>query len=71
MNQYFCEIWNSDIGMSEIDGYSLIPLVCDLPPQFNRDIPAIALTAYADETNQRPILAAGFQVHLAKPIEPQ
>lgn len=61
----------SDIGMPQMDGYMFIRQVRALPPQFNRDIPAIALTAYAGETNRRQILAAGFQAHLAKPIEPQ
>ncbi|BAY36890.1 PAS/PAC sensor hybrid histidine kinase [Nostoc sp. NIES-2111] len=61
----------SDIGMPEMDGYTLIRQVRGLPPQFNRDIPAIALTAYAGDTNRRKILIAGFQSHLEKPIEPQ
>ncbi|BAY90590.1 MULTISPECIES: PAS domain-containing hybrid sensor histidine kinase/response regulator [unclassified Tolypothrix] len=61
----------SDIGMPEMDGYNFIRQIRALPPRFNRDIPAIALTAYAGEENQRKILAAGFQAHLAKPIEPQ
>ncbi len=60
----------SDIGMPEMDGYALIRQIRVLPPQFNRDIVAIALTAYAGEINQHQILAAGFQAHLAKPIEP-
>lgn len=61
----------SDIGMPEMDGYTFIRQVRVLLPQFNRDIPAIALTAYAGEMNRRPILAAGFQAHLEKPIDPQ
>jgi PAS domain S-box-containing protein len=61
----------SDIGMPEMDGYTFIRQVRGLPSQFNRDIPAIALTAYAGETNRHQILAAGFQVHLSKPIDPQ
>ncbi|MBU7583323.1 MAG: PAS domain S-box protein [Nostoc sp. TH1S01] len=61
----------SDIGMPEMDGYTFIRQVRNFMPQFNKDIPAIALTAYAGDTNQRQILAAGFQAHLAKPIEPQ
>jgi signal transduction histidine kinase/CheY-like chemotaxis protein len=61
----------SDIGMPEMDGYKFIRQVRGLPPQFNRDIPAIALTAYAGDTNRRKILIAGFQSHLEKPIEPQ
>jgi CheY-like chemotaxis protein len=35
-----------------------------------RQIPAIALTAYAGELDQQQALAAGFQQHLTKPIEP-
>ncbi|MBD2338195.1 PAS domain S-box protein [Calothrix sp. FACHB-156] len=61
----------SDIGMPEMDGYNFIRQIRALPPQFNRNIPAIALTAYAGEANKLKILAAGFQAHLAKPIEPQ
>ncbi|MFB2895223.1 ATP-binding protein [Aerosakkonemataceae cyanobacterium BLCC-F50] len=61
----------SDIGMPEMNGYVLIRQVRTLPPESNRDIPAIALTAYAGETNQNQALTSGFQVHLAKPIEPQ
>jgi CheY-like chemotaxis protein len=33
-------------------------------------IPAIALTAYAQESDRRRALAAGFQAHLAKPVQP-
>ncbi|MBC1221346.1 PAS domain S-box protein [Nostoc sp. UCD121] len=61
----------SDIGMPEMDGYTFIRQVRALPPQFNRDIPAIALTAYAGDTNRQKILVAGFQAHLAKPLYPQ
>ncbi|XWK88472.1 MAG: response regulator [Phormidium sp.] len=61
----------SDIGMPEMNGYVLIRKVRTLPPESNRDIPAIALTAYTGETNQHQALTSGFQVHLAKPIDPQ
>ncbi|MDX2099325.1 MAG: ATP-binding protein, partial [Leptolyngbyaceae cyanobacterium bins.59] len=61
----------SDIGMPEMNGYTFIRQVRSFLPQINRSIPAIALTAYAGETNQRQILAAGFQTHLEKPIDPQ
>ena len=61
----------SDIGMPEMDGYTFIRQVRALPPQFNRDIPAIALTAYVGEMNRHKILVAGFQAHLAKPLYPQ
>jgi hypothetical protein len=39
-------------------------------PQQGGQTPAVALTAYAGEINQQQALAAGFQRHLAKPVEP-
>ncbi|MFM7424697.1 MAG: ATP-binding protein, partial [Elainella sp.] len=61
----------SDIGMPEMDGYMLIQQVRRLAPEHGGQIPAIALTAYAGDTNQQQVLAAGFQKHLSKPIEPE
>jgi CheY-like chemotaxis protein/anti-sigma regulatory factor (Ser/Thr protein kinase) len=61
----------SDIGMPEMDGYMLIEQIrTQLPPQY-RQLCAIALTAYAGEINERQVLAAGFQQHLTKPVEPK
>jgi CheY-like chemotaxis protein len=60
----------SDIGMPEMDGYMLIRQIRSLPPEQGGEIRAIALTAYAGETNQEKIIQAGFQKHLTKPIEP-
>ncbi|MDZ7956400.1 MAG: response regulator [Aulosira sp. DedQUE10] len=60
----------SDIGMPEVDGYTLLRQVRSLPPERGGKIPAIALTAYAGEINQQQALAAGFQRHLSKPIDP-
>lgn len=60
----------SDIGMPEMDGYDLIQQVRDRPAEKGGQIPAIALTAYAGEVNQQQALAAGFQLHLSKPVEP-
>jgi PAS domain S-box-containing protein len=59
----------SDIGMPEMDGYMLIEQIRKLPPQYS-EVLAIALTAYAGEANERQVLKAGFQKHLAKPIDP-
>jgi CheY-like chemotaxis protein len=58
----------SDIGMPDMDGYMLIQQIQQRFP--DRAIAVIALTAYAGETNQVQALAAGFQQHLAKPVEP-
>ncbi|HEY9656362.1 MAG TPA: response regulator, partial [Crinalium sp.] len=60
----------SDIGMPEMDGYALMQQVRMLSEQ-SRDIVAIALTAYAGEFNQEKALAAGFQQHVSKPVEPE
>jgi signal transduction histidine kinase/DNA-binding response OmpR family regulator len=60
----------SDIGMPHEDGYSLIKKLRRLKTKRARQIPAIALTAYATEEDRSQVLSAGFQIHVAKPIEP-
>lgn len=60
----------SDIGMPAMDGYMLIRSIRTLPPEQGGQTIAIALTAYAGEMNQQQALAAGFQRHLSKPIDP-
>ncbi|WP_341528176.1 ATP-binding protein [Nostoc sp. UHCC 0302] len=64
------DILLSDIGMPQTDGYMLMRQVRALQTQ-GKDIPAIALTAYAGEINQQQALEAGFQKHLSKPVEPE
>ena len=59
----------SDIGLPEIDGYDLIQQV-RREPSPGRDIPAIALTAYARSEDRTRALRAGYQAHIAKPVEP-
>jgi CheY-like chemotaxis protein len=54
----------SDIGMPDMDGYMLIQQVRTLAPEQGGQILAIALTAYAGETNQQQVIAAGFQKHI-------
>jgi PAS domain S-box-containing protein len=61
----------ADVGMPLEDGYSLIRSVRALPAAGGGSIPAIALTALAGSEDRRRALDAGFQVHLAKPIEPR
>lgn len=60
----------SDIGMPEIDGYTLLRQVRCLSADRGGKIPAIALSAYAREEDYQRALAAGFQMHLSKPIDP-
>ena len=61
----------SDIGMPNEDGYSLIRRVRELESSGSREIPAVALTAYATDEDRSQALSAGFQVHVSKPIEPE
>ena len=61
----------SDIGMPEGDGYMFIRQVRDLAPEKGGRIPAIALTAYARTEDRIKALAAGFQSHVPKPVEPE
>jgi PAS domain S-box-containing protein len=61
----------SDIGMPEKDGYRFIQEVRGLPADQGGKTPAIALTAYARSEDRTRAMLAGFQTHIAKPIEPQ
>jgi signal transduction histidine kinase len=58
----------SDIGMPELDGYQLMQML--RADHKTCSVPAIALSAYAGEYNQRQAQAAGFQKHMAKPADP-
>jgi signal transduction histidine kinase/DNA-binding response OmpR family regulator len=60
----------SDIGMPEQDGYDLIRQVRRLSAEEGGRVPAMALTAFAREDDRLRALAAGFQIHATKPIEP-
>jgi CheY-like chemotaxis protein len=60
----------SDIGMPMEDGYSLIRAVRALPAKEKASIPSIALTAFARNEDRTRALLAGFNVHMAKPVEP-
>ncbi|AFY47165.1 response regulator with CheY-like receiver, AAA-type ATPase, and DNA-binding domains [Nostoc sp. PCC 7524] len=70
MSESLPDVLISDIAMPEIDGYMLIRQVRQQPAQQGGNIPAIALTAYAGEVNQQQAIAAGFQMHIPKPIDP-
>jgi PAS domain S-box-containing protein len=60
----------SDVGMPGEDGYSLIRRVRSLDGARGSMLPAIALTAYARAEDRVKLIAAGFQMHIAKPMEP-
>jgi PAS domain S-box-containing protein len=60
----------SDVGLPGEDGYALIRQVRALGPSGGGNVPAVALTAYARPEDQLRAKHEGFQVHLAKPVEP-
>jgi PAS domain S-box-containing protein len=60
----------SDIAMPDRDGYDLISEIRSREPERGGKIPAVAVTAYARAEDRVKVLAAGFQMHIAKPIDP-
>ncbi|HYY98037.1 MAG TPA: PAS domain S-box protein [Pyrinomonadaceae bacterium] len=61
----------SDIGMPGVDGYEFIRTVRTREREAGaRPTPAVALTAYAREEDRLRAFRAGFQMHMAKPVEP-
>ncbi len=68
--------WNpdlivSDIGMPDEDGYSLVKKLRKLKSRHAKQVPVVALTAYATTEDRAHALTAGFHIHVAKPIEPE
>jgi signal transduction histidine kinase/ActR/RegA family two-component response regulator len=64
------DILVSDVGMPVNDGYALIHRIRSAPsPEINR-MPAIAVTGYANPEDRLRALTAGFQAHIAKPVDP-
>jgi PAS domain S-box-containing protein len=59
----------SDIGMPGEDGYDLLRKIRAREPERGGRIPALALTAYARSEDSRQALAAGYQMHIPKPVE--
>jgi PAS domain S-box-containing protein len=58
----------SDIGMPDMDGYQLMRRIRATEPQ-GRHLPALALTAFARAEDRKRALLAGFQSHVAKPVD--
>jgi CheY-like chemotaxis protein len=59
-----------DIGLPVEDGYQFINQVRALPKEEGGEIPAVALTAFAGTQDRYRALSTGFQLHVAKPVEP-
>ena len=60
----------SDIGLPGIDGFEFIRRIRQMEVEGMENIPAVALTAFARSEDRTRALRAGYQVHIAKPVEP-
>ncbi len=60
----------SDIGMPRVDGYELMRRIRAMQAPERRDVPAIALTAFARGEDAAKARRAGYGVHLPKPVDP-
>jgi len=60
----------TDTGMPGEDGYSLIRRMREWERERGAYIPAVALPAYGRVDDRMRALSAGFQMHVAKPVEP-
>jgi CheY-like chemotaxis protein len=60
----------ADVGMPEMDGLALIERIRRHPNPRARQMPALALTAYARAQDRIAALGNGFQMHMAKPVDP-
>ena len=67
---YVPDVLISDVGMPDTDGYELIRRVRTSPNPRTRQIPAIAVTAYANPEDRIRATVAGYHVHLGKPVDP-
>jgi CheY-like chemotaxis protein len=56
--------------MPGMDGYSLMKTVRSLPHDDGGDTPAVALTAHARSEDRRRAMLSGFDIHVARPVEP-
>jgi len=69
LDRHQTDILISDIGLPEVDGYQLLERIRRRGVANGGSIPAIALTAFARPEDRTRALLAGYQAHLAKPIE--
>ena len=60
----------SDIGMPDQDGYVFIQQLRSMAPDRGGRIPAVAVTGYSAPDDVNRALAAGYQLHLSKPVDP-
>jgi CheY-like chemotaxis protein len=70
LDQWKPDVLVSDIAMADEDGYDLIREIRIRGQEHGSLIPALALTGYAGAEDAQRALAAGYQMHMAKPVAP-
>ena len=70
LDKFEPDVLVSDIGMPEEDGYSLIKRIREKEATTGKRLPAVALTAFARAEDRFQALQAGYNMHVAKPVEP-
>lgn len=71
LSQTRVDVVISDIAMPQMNGYMLIQQIRTQSLKQGGRVPAIALTAHAGESDRQQAIAAGFQKHLSKPVDPE
>jgi CheY-like chemotaxis protein len=69
LDEFRPDVLVSDIAMPGEDGYALIRQIRALKPARWGGLPAVALTAYASAEDRVRVLAAGYQMHVPKPVD--
>jgi PAS domain S-box-containing protein len=69
MEQWRPDLVVTDLGLPGMDGYELLKTIREMAA--HRNVPAVAVSAYARPDDRSRALEAGFQAHLAKPIDPR
>jgi two-component system CheB/CheR fusion protein len=69
VDEFRPEVLLCDVAMPGEDGYSFIRRIRARGPAHGGNVPALALTALAGEEDRRRALQAGFQMHVAKPVD--
>lgn len=71
LSQQLPDVIVCDIGLPQMNGYELIQQIRSRSAEQGGGMIAIALTSYAGDYDQKHAIAAGFQQHLSKPVEPE
>jgi signal transduction histidine kinase len=70
LQTFLVDVIVADIGMPGEDGYSMMRKIRSLPGASAASLPALAVTGYAGAHHKELALEAGYQEHLAKPVDP-